>query len=106
MNIQKSNDFTFVFFGTQNYHFMILKNIELLRLIYPIAHILIYDWGDGYGKPSATVFPRDTEVIQWHDRIMDTWPLMDIYDETRLVEIGKTFNSRKENSISKRFTKF
>ena len=97
---------TFLFIGTGDYHFMILKNIELLRRVYPDADVVVYDWGDGDGTPSDTVFPKGVEVIDWSGRVKDPWPLMDIYNETRRIEIGKTYNSRQDGSLSRRFNKF
>lgn len=100
------DDLTFVYLGTTDYHFMLLKNIELLRVLYPSAPVLVYDWGDAEGTPSGTVFPPDVEVIDWSNRIKDTWPLMSVYNEKRLIEIGKTFNSRLQAGFLRRTCKF
>ena len=100
------NDLTFVYIGTTDYHFMVLKNIELLRVLYPSAPVLVYDWGDGDGGKSGTVFPAGVQVIDWSDRVKDTWPLMSVYNEKRLIEIGKTFNSRLPGGFRRRVTKF
>ena len=97
---------TFLYLGTEDYHFMILKNIELLRRLYPEAGIVVYDWGDGDGKRSDTVFPKGVEVIDWAGRVKDTWPLMAIYNEERRIEIGKTVNSRQPPGLARRFNKF
>ena len=53
----------FVFIGTQDYHFMINKNIDLLRRVYPGSRVVVYDWGDWGGNPSGTEFPNDARVI-------------------------------------------
>ena len=100
------NHQTFLYIGTADYHFMILKNIELLRRLYPEADVVVYDWGDGDGRRSDTVFPKGVEVIDWADRVKDTWPLMEIYSEKRRIEIGKAVNSRQDGSFSRRFNKF
>jgi hypothetical protein len=100
------DDPTFVYLGTTDYHFMLLKNIELLRVLYPSARILVYDWGDAEGTPSGTAFPKDVEVVNWSGRIRDTWPLMSVYNENRLIEIGKTFNSRHQAGFLRRTYKF
>ena len=97
---------TFVFIGTENYHFMIKKNIELLRRLYPRSPIIIYDWGDGQGHASTTKFAKDVEVIDWSKRVFDTWHFMEIYGEDRRIEIGKTYNSRMTGGISRRLNKF
>ncbi len=97
---------TFLYIGTADYHFMILKNIELLRRVYPEADVVVYDWGDGDGGRSDTVFPKKVEVIDWADRVKDTWPLMEIYNEKRQIEIGKSVNSRQDGTFSRRFNKF
>jgi hypothetical protein len=99
-------ELVFVVIGTENYHFMINKNIELLRRLYPHSPVLVYDWGDGNGNPSATKFPAGVEVVNWRERIMDTWPLMDVYSPARRNEIGRTFNSRMQKSFSRRLNKF
>ena len=101
-----NNELIFVFIGTENYHFMIKRNIELLWRVYPNAPVLVYDWGDGHGTRSSTVFPKSAEVINWCDRVMDTWHLMEIYSEKRRIEIGKTFNSRMKGGFNKRLEKF
>jgi hypothetical protein len=106
MSQADSDELVFVFIGTENYHFMIQKNIELLRPLYPRSPIIVYDWGDTQGKRSATRFPGDVEVIDWHDRIMDTWHLMDVYSAERRNEIGRTYNSRLQRGFSRRFNKF
>lgn len=106
MTTGSSDDLTFVYLGTTDYHFMILKNIELLRRVYPGCRIMVYDWGDGNGEKSGTVFPAGVEVIDWSDRVKDTWPLMDVYGEKRLIEIGKAYNSRLPGGFRRRATKF
>ncbi len=100
------DNLTFVFIGTQDYHFMINKNIELLGRVYPGFPVVVYDWGDGCGNPSGTKFQNDVEVIDWRERIMDTWDLMKIYSATRRVEIGKAFNSRLGRGVGTRVNKF
>ena len=78
MTESRNDDLTFVYLGTVDYHFLIQKNIKLLRRLYPEADVVVYDWGDGDGRRSDTVFPKGVEVIDWADRIKDTWPLMEI----------------------------
>ncbi len=106
MTLDGTDDLIFVYIGTQNYHFMINKNIQLLRRLYPNAPVIVYDWGDDGGRPSGTVFPKGIEVIDWSKRVLDTWRFMDVYSEARRIEIGKTYNSRMASSFSKRLTKF
>lgn len=101
-----SNEITFVFIGTQDYHFMILENIRLLRKLYPTSPVLVYDWGDDDGKPSGTTFPEDVEIIDWTSRVGDTLYLLDIYDLNHKIELGKALNSREGNSWVRRAIKF
>ena len=96
----------FVFFGTDDYHFLIRKNIELLRRLYPKADVLVYDWGDKFGHPSCSSFPSDVEVINWSGRIVDTMGLLDALGETTRFELAKAFNSRDQASFRRRFNKF
>ena len=100
------DDLIFVFIGTENYHFMIKRNITLLKRIYPNSPVLVYDWGDANGTPSPTQFPKNVEVINWSNRIKDTWHLMEVYGQKRRIEIGKSYNSRRNRGFAKRLDKF
>jgi len=97
---------TFIYLGTTDYHFMIKKNIELLRLLYPESGVIVYDWGDREGRPGDGDFPAGTEVVNWTKRLKDTWPLSEIYGEERLIDMAKRFNSRIDGSFKLRFNKF
>jgi len=46
MTESRNDDLIFVYLGTVDYHFMIQKNIKLLRLLYPDSRVIVYDWGD------------------------------------------------------------
>ena len=96
----------FVFFGTGDYHFLIRKNIELLRRLYPNADVLVYDWGDENGRPSRAAFPTGVEVIDWSERIADTMWLLDGLGKPSLNELAKAFNSRNRASFMRRINKF
>jgi hypothetical protein len=106
MSNNNLDDLLFVFFGTDDYHFLIRKNIELLRRLYPKADVLVYDWGDKSGRPSGSSFPNDVEVIDWSGRIADTMGLLDALGETGLNDLAKAFNSRERASFKRRINKF
>ena len=96
----------FVYFGTRDYHFLIRKNIELLRRLYPNADVLVYDWGDENGRPSHSTFQSGVEVVSWSERIADTMELLDPLGADGLNELAKAFNSRERASLKRRFNKF
>lgn len=100
------DDLLFVFFGTGDYHFLIRKNIELLRRLYPNTDVLVYDWGDEAGRPSGAAFPAGVEVIDWSERIADTMGLLDALGKPGLNELAKAFNSRERASFKRRINKF
>ena len=96
----------FVYFGTRDYHFLIRKNIELLRRLYPNADVLVYDWGDENGRPSHSTFQSGVEVVSWSERVADTMELLDPLGADGLNELAKAFNSRERASLKRRFNKF
>ena len=106
MTESRNDDLIFVYLGTVDYHFMIQKNIKLLRLLYPDSRVIVYDWGDANGQPGTTEFPEGTEVIDWTERLKDTWYLGDIYDDEHRIDIAKKFNSREDGTYSRRLNKF
>ncbi len=106
MSNNNSDDPLFVFFGTGDYHFLIRKNIELLRSLYPNADVLVYDWGDENGRSSGGSFPPGVEVVDWSGRIADTMGLLDALGKPGLNELAKAFNSRERASFTRRINKF
>ena len=96
----------FVYFGTHDYHFLIRKNIELLRRLYPNADVLVYDWGDENGRPSNSTFQSGVDVVSWSDRVSDTMELLDPLGADGLNELARAFNSRERVSVKRRFNKF
>ena len=85
----------FVYFGTHDYHFLIRKNIELLRRLYPNADVLVYDWGDENGRPSNSTFQSGVDVVSWSDRVSDTMELLDPLGADGLNELARALIPRK-----------
>ena len=96
----------FIYFGTHDYHFLIRKNIELLRRLYPNADVLVYDWGDENGRPSNSTFQSGVDVVSWSDRVSDTMELLDPLGADGLNELARAFKSRERVSVKRRFNKF